>query len=416
MHAKLNPSPEVCVRCKGRLWCGSNCFILEKHAVYDKTVSNIQGLSFSGSSPPGFFVSRHGYPKVSVAPLSPTEHLKDAWLLDDSDRWFGMPEQEVISFRQQLVRSQAYFNAESAASPSYELLGLQELVMASKPVDVEVELKAKPVLDVSFSDSFAPMGPQADLERISNNENVKVDPRIDSLVSDGDVKAAVAMQELFSKGIGVNQLHKLLSAGVLGIRKRRRLTPTRWSITAVDSNLSDYILEERVKHFPSMNEILLFESHYLDNHFFVLLLPREWSFEQLEAWKPGGVWTGGASEPSIISDYETYAGRKGYADNVAGAYYAARLAVCEYLLAKRRQASAIIFREIGADYRVPLGVWVVRQTLRDSFSKTSLSFSSFDLALAYISKRLSIPINYWIKQSKILDDATHQKRLADFCP
>ena len=47
------------------------------------------------------------------------------------------------------------------------------------------------------------------------------------------------------------------------------------------------------------------------------------------------------------ADVEFFSQRKDYASNVTGAYYAARLAVAEFLVEKKRQAAAIVFREIG---------------------------------------------------------------------
>ena len=71
----------------------------------------------------------------------------------------------------------------------------------------------------------------------------------------------------------------------------------------------------------------MFESLYLDNHFLTLLVPRRWSFEFLECWN------------NIISgDYELFRGRKNYASNSAGGYYAARLGVLEYLATIKKQA------------------------------------------------------------------------------
>ncbi len=408
------PSPEVCVRCKGRLWCGLKCYILEKQATYEKSASQIKGTSFSGSSPPGFFVSHYNYPKVNVAPLSPTEHLANASILDDSDKWFGLPEGKIISFRQQLVKSSTPFAVNSASNPSYELAGLQELVLSSEPTGVDVELKSAPKQSLSFSDTFAPIGPSAELKKFSLSENPSVDRKVDYIVSDTDAKAGDGMEELFSHGIGVNHLHKLLSAGLLGEQKRRKLVPTRWSITAVDSNLSEYILEERVRHFPAIDGAQVFESHYLDNHFHVLLLPREWGFEVLEAWKAGGIWTEGASEPQIISDHEFFEGRVSYAENVAGGYYAARLAVCEHLLEKKRQARAIIFREIGSGYKIPLGVWQVRENMRNAMRSKPISFSSPGLALGFLEKRLTIPFKFFKRQSALLDDLLHQRTLKAF--
>lgn len=414
MHIRVSPSPEVCVKCKGRLWCGPNCYVLEKYSAYQNSLSKFVGNSVSGSSPPGFFVSHSNYPKVMVAPMSPAGHLSDAALLDDTDKWFGLPEDKIISFRQSLVRGNAVFEVDSASKPSYELLDLQELAMSSGPVSVELELKNKPFPVLSFSDSVAPMGPSADLKRFSFEENPRVNKKVERVVYDTDATAVSGMLELFDSGVGVNQLHKLLSAGLMGVEKKRRLVPTRWAITAVDSSISQYLIDERIKYFNTLDEFLVFESHYLDNHFFVLLIPHVWCFEVLEAWKPGGVWTEGASETHVVSDFEFFSGRKSYAENVGGAYYAARLAVCEYLLSKRRQCGVVVFREVGNDYKVPLGVWQIRENVRNALRSGFISFSSLGLAISYLSSRLVVPFDVWKRRSVVLSEAIFQKRIFDF--
>ncbi|MEM3845867.1 MAG: hypothetical protein QXU98_09220, partial [Candidatus Parvarchaeota archaeon] len=84
----------------------------------------------------------------------------------------------------------------------------------------------------------------------------------------------------------------------------------------------------------------------------------EWSFELIEVWNN--------SSKLFIGDgdYELYEGRKTYASNTAGGYYAVRLAVLEELKRLKRQFTVVAIREITPDYFVPLGVWVVRESAR----------------------------------------------------
>ena len=411
-----SPSAELCVRCKGRLYCGMHyCPILERYKSAKRITSEIKGNEFSGNSPPSVFVSWHDYPNISFAPMSPPKVMENADLLDNPEKWYGIAQEEIIAFREILIRSTKKFNALSASNPSYELSEMQEMVMASKPTEVEIKLKYAPKIELEFDASAAPSGPVAPLEKFTLAENPKIPKDIDYAVSDFDLKANSALQELYKKEIPVHTLYKLLSAGLLGIQKQRKLTPTRWSITATDSNLSNAMIS-RIKEFSKIDSYLLFNSNYLDNNFYVLLLPSEWQFEQLEAWQPGSPWAGNAETAFIISDYEFYKGRTTYADNVTGAYYSARLAVCEYLTQKKKQAGAIIFREIGSEYKIPLGVWVIRQTIRNAMESKPLNFLDRDLALAYIGTKLRIPIRMWIKKSRVLDQLFHQKTLNDFTP
>ena len=60
------------------------------------------------------------------------------------------------------------------------------------------------------------------------------------------------------------------------------------------------------------------------------------------------------------TDYESYEGRKEYAEETAGGYYACRLPVLEKMKEIRRQGSCLDLRFITPEYHVPLGVWVCR--------------------------------------------------------
>tara|TARA_Y100000310_G_scaffold343571_1_gene451858 strand:+ start:2270 stop:3502 length:1233 start_codon:yes stop_codon:yes gene_type:complete len=404
-------SAKLCIRCKGKLLCGlSSCPILEKQSFYSKAAPAIKGTSFSGSSPPSIFVSWKNYPKVSIAPLSPPI-LEDTSLLDDPEKWFGLSQERIIAMRQQLIRPNKRVAANEASNPSYSLVEMQELAMSIDPVAVEIDLKRRLSPNLSFDQGVAPMGPTGTLKNFSLQGNPNIPTKIDYLVSDTNAKSQTALMELYNSNIAVNSLHKLLSAGTLGVKKNRRLVPTRWAITAVDTNISKEIINEKVKHFQQIGSFELFHSNYLDNDFWVMLIPREWSFEQLECWLPGGGWASNAKTPTIMQDHEFYSGKKGYASNVEGAYYAARLAVAEHLTKRKRQAACVVFREIGAGYRVPLGVWQIRENVRHALKQKPLSFNSMSLALVFLARKLKIPIASYKRESKLIDYFEHQRSI-----
>ena len=407
-------SPKLCIRCKGKLLCGLDfCPILKNHGMQGRVVANISGTEFVGSSPPSLFVSWNNYPKVQIAPLSPTE-VMDSALFDTPEEWFGKPQEEIISFREQLLRSNRRVDVSDAAKPGYELAELQELVMATKPTAIDVKLKKKPVPSLSFHESIAPHGPSGELASMRFEENPIIPKKIDYVVSDTDLKSHDAIMNLYNAGFNVSRLYKLLSAGTLGIGKNRKLVPTRWAISSVDSNISKDLIEEKVKGFQQLGEFQLFHSNYLDNDYWVLLVPGSWAFEQLECWLPGGTWAVNAKEAHLVQDHEFYAGRKTYASNVEGAYYSARLAVAEHLIEKKRQAAAMVFREIGQGYSLPLGVWQIRENVRNALKQKPLAFSGLSLALAFLSRKLKVPVSRYEKESRLLDFLRNQKRLCDF--
>jgi len=408
-------SPELCIKCKGKLLCGlARCPILEKSSSHTKIVSSMHGTNFVGASPPGFFVSWQNYPKVAVAPLSalPSEVSE---VSDLPEKWYGLPQEKIISFRESLLRSYKSIPVSLASDPSYELLDFQEIALSSSLFELEVNLLEKPRSDVSFDSFTAPLGPSAKLDKISLLENPKIPKELDHYTSDTDAKSNTALIDLFSKGFAVSTLAKVLSSGALGVKKNRKLVPTRWSLVACYSNISKYYIDEKIKSYSIMDSFKLFHSDYLDNNFWIMLLPSPWSFEQLEAWLPGGVWTSQAKDVQIMGDYESNKGIKGYPEETEGAYFASRLAVAEYLEKEKKQASAIIFREVGVGYAVPLGSWVILESARHALKEKPLEFSTSALALDFLSKKLKIPIGNYKQKSVLLNEFMNQKRLFDFC-
>ncbi len=347
--------------------------------------------------------------------MSPTQTMdaNSADMLDNPERWFGKTLEELVGYRTQLVRSNMPISIHAAKDPPKELQMIQEIAMASEKVDVEVELHKIPQMKLEFSNDAPPMGPTGNMKEFSLQENAKIPTKVQYLVSDTHVKAATAMEELYTKDISIYHLSKLLSAGTLGEGDNRKLVPTRWSLTASQDTIGKQLID-RVKGFQQINEYRLHESHFLDNHFYILLMPREWAFDIMEAYRPGSFWAQEMKEVHMSFDHEFYEGRKDYAENVAGGYYAARFSVVERLDEIRRQAAAVIFREIGPGYQQSLGVWQVLQNTRNAMEQEPQLFETLDNAFLALESKLTVPIAQWKKNSKLLDRVFHQKRLVDF--
>ncbi|MFA5357379.1 MAG: Nre family DNA repair protein [archaeon] len=394
--------------------CGlESCPILERQSKRFNINSSIRDNDFEGVTPPGFFVSWKNYPKVSVAPLSSVPD-EVSGISDMPEQWYGLPQEKIISFRESLLRSYKTMPVNSAKDPNYELRDFQEITMSSGSLDLELSLADTPRMETSFDSFSAPMGPSAKLESMKISGNPKISKKIDNFYFDTDAKSSVALVELFRDGIPVSSLSKVLSSGSLGVKKNRKLVPTRWAITAVDSNISKYFVNEEIRQKPIIDSFKLFHSNYLDNNFWIMLLPFPWSFEQLETWMPGGVWTPDAKEINIGADYELNSGLKGYPEETEGAYFAARLAIAEYLVKEKKQAAAIVFREIGSGYAVPLGVWQIRENVRAALKQKPLEFSNIELALEFLSKKLMVPIANYKKKSVLLKHFKEQKRISEW--
>jgi hypothetical protein len=272
-------------------------------------------------------------------------------------------------------------------------------------------LSKKPHGSLFLDDEVQPFGPSAPIRDILLG-NTRWDHQVEKAYNDTDLKATPAVLELYDKGVILTKIQRAFSVGAFGLAKNRRFVPTRWSITAVDDMVSKKLMKQ-VKQFPEINEYRVYESRYLDNIFEILMIPQRWSYEAMEAWYPGTVWNPDGKETVLFSDWEDHDGRNTYAE-IGGCYYAARLAVCDRLVKERRQATVIVLREAHRGYIMPVGVWQVRENVRNAMRQKPYSFNTLDFALRWISTKFQIPIEQWIRNSELLKRGLFQKKITDF--
>ncbi len=370
----------------------------------------MQSEEIAGASPPSVFVGRIGYPYVYAGPLVPPVQ-EDTSLYDLPEYWFGKTIDEIVGFRSMLVRGKHRVHVREFEKAGKIIEKTRELALAVKPVEVELILKKKPRGSLVLDDEVQPFGPSAPIRDLLVG-NARWDHQIEKAHGDTDLKAVDAVAELYGKGVLVTKIQRAFSVGAFGLKKNRRLVPTRWSITAVDSIISKELME-KVKTFPEISEFRVYESRYLDNVFEVLMLPGAWSYEAIEAWYPGTVWNPHGRNVVMFSDWEGYEGRTTYAE-IGGCYYAARLAVCEQLTKERRQATVIVMREAHPGYIMPVGVWQVRENVRNAMRQKPFTFKTLEEALKWIGNRFQIPLKRWILHSELLKNALFQKRITDF--
>lgn len=405
-------SKGLCVVCKGsRNLCGkARCPLLVRVDSYLRTFPLIQSTSIDGISPPSVFVGRIGYPKIYAGPLVPPVY-EDTRLYDLPELWFGKPIEEIVHFRSMLVRGKHRVHVKKFGEAGKIIDKTRELALSERSVDTELELKNKPRHRIVLDDQVQPFGPSAPIRKLQVG-TTRWNHQIEKAYYDTDLLAADAVTELHKKGVFVTKIQRAFSVGAFGLKENRRLVPTRWSITAVDSIISKELMN-KIKMFPEINEYRVYESRYLDRQLEILMIPAAWSYEIMETWYPGTTWNPAGTTAVMFSDWEGYGERTTYA-SIGGCYYAARLAVCEQLLKERRQATVIVLCEAHPGYIMPVGVWQVRENVRNAVKQPPLKFNTLQDALKRIGSQLQIPMAYWIQKSKLLESALFQKRLTNF--
>ena len=408
----LREDPSMCLRCRSaQLLCGKPvCPILLKYRAFERTLPMVEGIELEGSSPPGLFVGRFGYPKVSLGPLLSPEHGSTE-LLDTPEEWVGRSVAEVVSFRTGLVRGTTRIRVTDAEKPVPFLEDIQLLGIAGESVESEATFRRPPRGHLALSDSTPPFGPSAPIERFRLDVR-RVDPHLDRLASDTDANARLAVTELYDRGVRVSRIQRAFSVGVLGRRGRRKIVPTRWSITAVDDLLSKQNLEQ-IRDLPELSEILLYRLTALDNRWLIVLLPGAYRYESIEAWYPNTLWNPSPSRIVVIGDHEGFRGRTTYA-SIGGCYYAARLATSEALLSLGRQAGVLVLREVHPGEILPLGVWNVREHVRQAMHTPPERLPDLAELDARIRATFAIPLERWRTASALLHDVRTQRRLDEW--
>ena len=354
--------------------------------------------SISGTSPPSVFVGSYNYPKVFVGPMVPPVH-GNTELLDNPEKWKGKTLEEIINFRLKLVRGIQQMPIEQTEGRYIE--NLQEVTMSSKPTDLDLIFNKKISSNVSIDGESAPFGPIGEIKSAKFSGSTSTKP-IEKIFYDKDMKAQDAVLKLYNSGIEISKIQKCFSIGMMG--QKRKLVPTKWSITATDDIISKSIVNEILENnLIDISKVFTYE--HLGNIFSVILFPHRWIFEMIEAWYSNGILGFG-------SDNEDARGIN-HPPYIAGAYYAAKLAVSEYLLKNKIQAGVLIFREIRPEYAIPVGVWQVREGIREAMKQKPQNITKFNDALEIAAAKTSVSKNEWIKNGKITD-MIRQKTLLDY--
>jgi hypothetical protein len=372
--------------------------------------AKLSSESLSGATPPSVFVGRYGYPKVKLGPMVPPLH-GDTRILDNPELWLGKSIEEIVNYRLSLVRGISIVDIHNTSGKYVE--SLQELAMTSKSVESEVTFEKIPIadieqeIDMGIDTESAPFGPVAPLKTFKASSSLSVDQKLEEVFYDKDLPAAEGIVTLYQGRVEVSRIQRLLSMGMLGFQKNRRLVPTRWSISATDDIISTSLIKE-VETFPAINFFKVHKHIHLGNYYSVILIPDDvWSFEMQEAWYDNNGNLG------VGIDFENANGLNHY-PSIGGAYYAARLAVAEHLFKKRHRAAALILREIRPEYAIPLGVWQIREGIRKALDGKSNQFDDFQKALSFACVNLSVSKSEWIRNSKMYKNMREQMRITDF--
>lgn len=378
-----------CAECKGKGRCGlPRCPIVSRF----HTQAQIKPVSCYQGSAPSVFIGSFGYPDVSGGPL----------MINDSDNppdWIkrDLGIEDIVAIRARTIRGNAGLHAIAD--------NLQEIAISSKPLDVDVAFEKPVAFSLSFDGTVAPVGFSGPVRSMDVIGSARVERAVDRITSDTDLPATDATVSLMESDIDVYQIAKLMTAGLLG--KRRTFVPTRWAITAVDDTLSKSLKKE-IARFPPISEISVFSEEIYGNRIVCLLVPGDYRYEMIEIWGKRTLWAG--DEEVIVQDREG-ATKSGYSP-ISGAYYSARLAVCEYLVKIRRSARVVVIRSVSSEYWAPLGTWVIREATRKAMENLPVTCPSLDEGVRRACAATGS--DTWVSHSTLIPEMKAQRTLFQF--
>lgn len=374
--------------------------------------ANSDRISFdimAGSTPPSIFVGHYGYPKVRIGPMISSQH-GDTTILGRTELWAGKKLEEIASYRLSLVLGTRNINVEDTSGRF--VMDMQDLAMSERPAESEAIFEKNGLSDTDLKNEFRfdtgipPFGPAAPL-RAFKTWSLSSDQRIEAAHYDTDLRAAEAIMKLYIDGVETSIVERVFSLGMLGLKAKRRLVPTRWSISATDDIISGTLVKQ-IEVNPTIDHYEVTQYSHLANDYSVILIPDDvWRFEMLENWflNSGQMASGG--------DYED-ARRLKHNPTIAGAYFASRLAVAEHLARRRKRAAGLVLREIHPQYIISLGVWQIREGVRGALKRRPQKFESLDRALSYACSYMSVSKNEVERQSRLWRIFTSQTRISDF--
>ena len=384
---------------------GKSAYLRQLTASTMPLQSVAMDTELEGSSPPSVFIGSWNYPHVYAGPLVTHQH-GDTAIMDTPEEWISgqKSQEEIIGYRLGLIRGKRMIDAADLSTRFVEQL--QEISLSETSVESEVTFSSAPA-GTSFSEEHTPFGPSAPLERFET-EGGRWSRELEKVYYDTDLPAADAVMDLHAKNLPFSSIQKAFSTGTMGRANGRHLVPTRWSITACDTLIADRLLA-RVKKNTVIDTWRVHEFSSLHNNYAVILMPTGWQYEWSEAFlRVLG------NEELVFSDHEGHKKKTEYSP-LGGCYYSCKMAVLESLAQEGLQAGAIILREAHTGY-VPMGVFNVRENVRNAMLQPGTEFEDLPSALSHIGSTFTLPVQRFIESGSLLRTMTRQRQctLKDF--
>jgi len=367
--------------------------IAEKYKrIYGKKIHG----TFLGISPPSIFVSS-SYPYLSLGILASDEEIIDdpvVWSLKEEDAY------KILESRLKLINFYKILRYDFPRKNTKLFDIVFEGISSTRSVEYLIHPKKvsflKDIRKLPFGSLYAK------IKNISLESNPKIPRIVLDLNESFDIKAEEAVHILYKKGFSDYYIQKLFSLGAFGLPINRKLVPSRWAITAIHSILIKKI-ESIIKEYKEIEKIVVLKGGHYGNIFYIILLPGKLRYEYFEVFLPG----------SVYNKYDKPIYGK---DEESGGYYASKLSAYEILKSIKRKASVLCIRFVEEKYKIPLGVWVVREGVKKTIENRE-TYSNIDEMIKdivfEIERKYRFNMLNIFRRSVILKDILN-KKLIDY--
>ncbi len=316
-----------------------------------------------GFTPPSIFVGSSNYPIVKIGPVITTT-IKDIELKGNIEKWSKINYSTLLNLRSSMIRCYGYNKTYETGTKLVS--DLQEILLYESYSALNLDIgkyKRSNLTSNNFNkieNPDMPFGYTLPIERFDKLSPVRntTNNKIEKVFYDNDLDSKSAIIDLYFNNVRIDKIQSIFSIGMTGKKNNRRIIPTKWSITATDKIISDYLIN-KIKVNRPVDKVSMYKYEHYNNYYCIIITPSEtWSMEYFEIWINGE-----KKYNKVISDFENEREKKTI-PNTAGAFFAARLSVAEFLHKIKKIGSVVIFRVIYPLYNIPLGVWQVRLGMR----------------------------------------------------
>jgi hypothetical protein len=343
-------------------------------------------------SPPGICVKAGKYPMLEAGFLASNEPLEHLSIYDFPQVWQGLDRDTIFSMRRHLYRFLLPVDARSM-QPEGVIRTLQEIALSVRPIALRVEGESLRPRGLQFRSGQLPSSNDVmiqSIELLSEPEISKVAERI----TQQDIPATEGIWRLLDYDYSLDQVVRLMSIGLLGRKKTRRILPTRSAYKATINAFIDRVVMELIES-PSISSYEIHSGNLFGDQFFVLLHPGESRVDYLSLDVSGNKITRGFAFEGL-HQWSSDAKTSLYSDY-------ARFSVYRKLMRRKERCHVTVFHLMKDPRNQLLGPWISRAGVDEALASESIKFDNRENAIQLLDTLLEPEFSVWAHDTPLLD-------------